>query len=357
MNHSEQCHLGLLRRAFIFAIVLATVLGAPLSCGSSGDDSQDGDDDDDDSADTDTGNADDDDDSDDTDDDACRADRCYNPCDAENKVGEFEVILDDRYTAVQGSVADGVVPVDIPDVVQTDGVCQLLAKPTYFCDPPCDPGFTCNEEGICIEHPLNHNVGKVSVVGMKDEVTMEVSTSPFFYINQGTLQHPGFDLGAAIVLTAEGGDFEPFELMGFGIGALHTDDEEIPVEKDKSAVLSWTPPAGDQAKATAAGVRIKLNVNNHGSTKKWIECHVPDSGAFEIPAALITPLMDFGLSGFPTVELARRTVDSTVISPGCVELIIHSELERSVTIPDLNSCHDDTDCPPGQICLPNLTCG
>ena len=115
--------------------------------------------------------------------------------------------------------------------------------------------------------------------------------------------------------------------------------------------------------ATASGadgdayVHIRLVVNAHGVTSGWIICEVPDTGSHTIPAPLVTSLIDLGLSGWPLVEIARRSDASTSIQSGCVELLVYSQISLPVEIPNLVSCSTDDDCPTGQACLEDLTCG
>jgi len=84
---------------------------------------------------------------------------------------------------------------------------------------------------------------------------------------------------------------------------------------------------------------------------------VSDAGSFSIPAALATELYKLGMSGFPTITITRRTADSTTITPGCIQFSVSSSLELEVSIVGLVSCIKDTECPTGQVCKVDLTCG
>lgn len=75
-----------------------------------------------------------------------------------------------------------------------------------------------------------------------------------------------------------------------------------------------------------------------------------------IEAAILTELVNLGVAGFPAIAVTRKAVGSTTISPGRVELVVSSEVERAVEIPGLTSCTDDMQCPNGQTCQSDLTC-
>ena len=68
-------------------------------------------------------------------------------------------------------------------------------------------------------------------------------------------------------------------------------------------------------------------------------------------------LLELGFSGFPSLALTRRTVDTVDLAPGCIELRVNSTTVLDVSIDGLISCSFDEDCPPDQICRLDLTCG
>ncbi|MCP4606005.1 MAG: hypothetical protein GY847_36745 [Proteobacteria bacterium] len=277
----------------------------------------------------------------------------YRTCGNDTRVGGFRVDLASDFTGVQGKVMDGVVPQDIPEEAHSIGECKLFRARSLFCDPGCEPNFTCSEDSECIPYPLSSDVGTVSVTGMKIRIDMEPNKPVNFYTNPTELPHPGFEEGADIQLEASGGEYEAFALRGFGIGPIQTDNTSIPIETDKPAVITWEPPIQEGP----GRIHISLNVSRHGGTLTWIECDVEDTGSFSIPAPIITEIIEYGLSGYPNIILSRRTMDSTTIEPGCVDLTVVSEMELQVEIPGLISCTEDEHCPDGQTCQIDLTCG
>ena len=276
-------------------------------------------------------------------------------CDYDKRVGAFLIFLAEDYTSFNGSVLDGVLPASIPEEIRTEGMCALLGPKKLFCDPACtDLGETCSESGTCIDAPLKHTVGTVTVDGMSQPLSIEPNGITFDYSKTMEEPYPGFQEGADITLKAEGGDFEPFELKAKGVSIIETDDEAILVERDSPVELTWQPSDRDGS----VYVHIKLIVDLHGtSTDGWIVCDVPDTGAFTIPSALVTDLMDLGLSGFPKVEISRRSLDTTDISLGCVELIVYSQISLPVQVPGLDSCNENDDCEEGEFCQEDLVCG
>ncbi len=280
------------------------------------------------------------------------SDLTYRPCDAADRVGEFRVALEEEFTGVQGAVADGVVPGDVPDVVETIGDCRVLAPRVLFCDPPCAGGETCDEGGSCIAYPSSHDVGTVAIAGMEAAVEMTPRAPGNFYNHTGTLPYPGFAPGAGMEMTSTGGDYAPLSLLGWGIGAIVPTMDDVLVDTGSPASVAWNVPEDPGP----ARVRIEVDLNRHGASSRSVECDVPDTGSFEISASLIETLLDAGLSGFPSVILSRRTADSMDIEPGCVEFLVVSEIEIAVEIPGLTSCTKDGDCPDGETCQGDLTC-
>lgn len=277
----------------------------------------------------------------------------YAPCAHGTRVGGFTTSLEDGYTAVQGQVLNGTNPGSVEVEQAAEGACRLWVPPSLFCDPACEVGTTCGAGG-CVALPTAVDVGQVDVAGLLDPVTMRGSAPVHFYSNRGTLRHPGFVEGAPITLSAAGADpVVAFSLSGQGVLPLVPEGTEVALAAGSPVSLRWGSPAA----GTAARVRIDLNIANHGGTPARIECVVPDTGAFDLPVGLTDQLLALGASGFPRVVLVRETVDSLVTAVGCVDFRVQSAAVLDVEIPGLISCSFDEDCPEGQICRPDLTCG
>lgn len=279
----------------------------------------------------------------------------YEPCSAEQRVGSFVIDLGAGFTSVRGQVYDAVTPRDVPVEVAAEGECRLLSAPTLTCNPGCDVSSqVCAPGNVCQPRPQAHDLGRVSVRGLKVPLRMEANPVTKAYANPASagLPHPGFEPGVSLELLSSGGDYEPISLLGWGVSGLDGVPELVPVRGGAPLELSWQPPAA----AGPARLHLNLNVNHHGSGNNWIECDVPDTGAAVIPAALIDALLERGLSGFPTLTVTRRSASSARIEPGCVELLVASSTVSDVQLDGLRSCSGPADCDPGQVCQAEFYC-
>jgi hypothetical protein len=174
------------------------------------------------------------------------------------------------------------------------------------------------------------------------------------YTNPGSLTHPGFEEGADITLAAAGGDHSAFSLRGAGIAAVEVPSDPVLIEEGSAATVTWTVPA---VASDAVRMRINLDIARHGGTPVRIECSVPDTGSFTIPEALVTQLVGFGFSGFPAIDLTRRSADSAMVDGlGCVELEVVASARVDAMVPGLTSCSSAADCEDGQTCQMDMTC-
>jgi hypothetical protein len=276
----------------------------------------------------------------------------YEPCPAEERAGGFAVILAEAFTAVQGQVKDGPAPGQAPEELATDGACRIVQAPAPFCDPACPPGETCAPGNTCVLTPVAQDVGTVAVAGMLAAVEMLARPPLYFYSATGTLPHPGVAAGAGVRLTG-GGAAGDFALLGWGVDPLAVGAPAIEVTSGAPVAVSWTPPSAEGP----VRVALELNINAHGVVGQRVTCDVEDTGAFAIPAPLVTMLFAAGVSGFPTLEVRRSSADATDTALGCVDFRVESARTIDVTIPGLESCNDDGDCTPPETCRPDLTCG
>ena len=247
-------------------------------------------------------------------------------CEASERVGAFEVVLDETYSYASGEVADGVVPSTVPIELETSGSCRMLQKNNLFCDPSCSAGQTCGNDGSCIAYPESQSVGTVTIAGLDAPVSMEPVAGSFQYFDT-SLPHPAFQPGAAIALSAQGGAHDPFDLIGVGVEALEGGNPHWRVVPGVPLTVEWT--AGTVAEAR---VFATLNVDQHGFTPVTIVCESADTGSLEIPVALIDRLLGMGISGFPSGRVTRASVDSVSTSLGCIELAVKSARVQIVTL-------------------------
>jgi hypothetical protein len=279
----------------------------------------------------------------------------YEPCAGGQRVGSFTIELNQQYTSVGGKVFDAVAPRDVPMEVASEGACTLFAAPVLQCNPACDATVqVCAEGNQCRPQPAARDLGKVTIRGLRVPLELEPNLVTRAYTNPASarLPHPGFEPGARLRLSSSGGDYTPIDLRGWGVSLLEGVANPIRVRDGQAVTLSWQAPAD----AGPARVHLNLNLNHHGSTSNWLECDVPDVGSAEIPVQLVNALLARGQSGFPTLTVTRRSVSSTSIEPGCVELLVSSESVSDVELDDFKSCGSRDDCDPGQACGPEFFC-
>jgi hypothetical protein len=112
--------------------------------------------------------------------------------------------------------------------------------------------------------------------------------------------------------------------------------------------VKWTP-------ATIPGISvifISIDISYHAGTLGVIECNCDDNGSVTIPASLIDKLKALGTSGFPKLEISRRSVGTN--STTNARFVIESQVVIPLQIPGVISC-DENDpsantCPEGYIC-------
>jgi len=274
----------------------------------------------------------------------------YGYCPQETRVGGFVVEPGPEYTSVHGVVADAVTPASVMEVQQTAGDCTLLHPRTFFCDPSCAGGLTCDATGTCIDAPRNADVGTVEVVGLAAPVVMEAIAPILVYSFTGDLPHPAYKVSDTIALYV--GDEGP-DLVAYGVEDLVVDGTSMPLDSGAASTLTWTPTTSD----VDARVRVSVDIANHGGVPAKIVCETADDGALDIDAALVDGLLEVGWSGFPTVTLVRQSADVGDLEGLCFDFVVRSTVTLNVDIEGLQSCSDDDDCPEGETCLPDLTCG
>jgi hypothetical protein len=320
--------------------MLPLLLSTFLSCTDTGDDSDPGTESDADTdADTDTDT--------DTDPETVPLD---GPCPLETRYGGFLVDASPDYTIVDGSIADGVVPVSVLEPIASEGGCQLLKRNNPFCDPTCQPEETCDFDGSCIPYPENQDLGTVTVDGLDKPVEM-ASNEPTYNYFDTSLPEGALPVGGLVTLQTEGGAFEPITLHGVGFELLTAPKTPWSINDGKPLTVLWDPP-------TAAVVRseayVKINIDQHGATPLTLYCSFADDGEGTVPAAMLDALIGAGVTGFPNGTITRRTVDSTAVAGGCAELVVSSLIEPDVNVVGYTPCNNDAMCPEGQHCNEKL---
>lgn len=283
-----------------------------------------------------------------------RAEPSGEVCPNDRRAGSLSLRMTGDRTIVDGSISDGIAPAGVYREISSAGSCQLLGPRDLFCATPCASDATCAGEDTCVPKPMKQSAGTITITGL--EAPVEVMANGITGIYSDTIldPYPLFEAGASIELSASGDVFAPFKLYGWGVPPLVTPLSTVNVASGSAVPLSWET-AGVNAEQSE--IFISFSVNVHGATTGWIECTVPDTGSFEIPAALVSDLIDLGLSGFPRMTMTRRSADSTDLSTGdCVDFEVGSQVTIELTVDGLVSCNEDAECPEGQVCTPELAC-
>ncbi len=264
------------------------------------------------------------------------------------------------YTTVLGKVYDGPTPEAIVwETAATDGDCTLATPRVPYCATPCGGAAVCVEDDVCEPYPASQTVGTVTLSGVVTDAgdtsfTMDPVANTYQKPGGVRLPYPAFAEGDPIRLDTSDTDFNAaFTVSSSGIQPLVVADGELVAQSGAGLSLAWTP-AGDMDNDP---ISVKLDLSHHGGSKGMITCETDDDGALELSATLMGQLLDLGVAGFPTVILSRQATGSTTIDAGRVDLVVSSDVEAPITIPGLVSCTDDIECPDGQSCQDDLTCG
>ncbi len=273
-------------------------------------------------------------------------------CDMAELWGAFSVEAQPLFGVVDGSVADGVVPVSILEELESSGDCTLFRRNNPFCDPACQPGFTCDHTGECIPFPENQDLGQVTVRGLLGEVAMDpVQPGNRYFATQ--LPNPPFEPAAKVLLDALSTPWGAIELEGFGVAPLVVPEDPLLVEEGEPMAVTWTASTA----VPEAQVHLEFTIDQHGTSPVRVRCDFEDTGSAEVPAATIDALMGAGVSGWPNASLSRRTVDSAAIGEGCLELRVGSITLPPVRVAGHTPCNGPEDCPDGLTCdIPTNTC-
>ena len=281
------------------------------------------------------------------------------PCTDASRVGTFtvELVEDLITTSIGGGVRTAVHPGNVWQQIATAGDCRLIVGPSLVCSTACTNPQICAGQNQCIDEPRFRGVGDVTLTGLGSS-PVAVTYAPLnstYYVSLAA-PYPPAAAGAAVTLTAAGGDLPGFTLAGRGISVLQFDTPPA-VMRGQAAAITWVAPAQPGSRVLAS-----LDIAHHGGVAARVECDFADDGSAEIPATMIDQLIDRGTAGFPELTLTRRTVDSTTIAPGCVEFQIASVIPREVTLclsagNCIISCVENSECPTGQICRTDYKCG
>lgn len=237
--------------------------------------------------------------------------------------------------------------------------CELLEPTIPQCEPLCRASKNCSAGDVCVAQAESQSAGTITVSGLSTvsgstEFTMDPlnpTTNSYSAFGDSKLLFPPFEPGTEVQLAASGGAGQPFILSATGIAPLELLTEgPVPFAEDAPLVLDWVASPESNAR-----IQINVDISHHGGTKGEIICDLEDNGHAEVPGELVTRLIQLGVAGYPTVNVARKTVGRADPGVGDVELVIASISERFLEIPGLISCNGGG-CPEGQACGQDLRC-
>jgi len=265
-------------------------------------------------------------------------------CDPASRLGGFRVANEETYTTVDGNVQSKVVTSIKSALVGNEAGCELVKRSYPFCDPACESGQVCTVDGTCVSEPKSLNLGTVSITGLAAPVSMEPVQPGNRYFDT-SLPMVGFDAGAKVRLRTSKADLAALDMNAVGVVPLELLDSTFVVERDKPLLVRWK-----KASEGKGEIRVTVNVDQHGSSPVTLECVAADVGSHEIPAKLVSALLDAGVTGFPTGHVFRESYDSTEVKKGCVDFAVASHRLAKISVVGHTPCMRPADCKAPQIC-------
>jgi hypothetical protein len=119
--------------------------------------------------------------------------------------------------------------------------------------------------------------------------------------------------------------------------------------------VNWVPPSSPVPEGQ--GATVALDFTHHAGLRGAIICTTADDGAMTIPASLVTDLFALGTAGYPSIFVTRSARRTITVGDAQMTFEVKSWKEVLVSIPGLTSCRTADDCPVGQSCRDDYTCG
>ncbi len=266
-------------------------------------------------------------------------------CPLVERLGGFVLQSYESYTIIDGSVADGVIPITVLTESTTKDECTLWVKPNPFCDPPCESGDICDLDDTCIPYPETQDLGTVTMTGLEIEVSMEPVSPGYSYFHT-SLPHPAVQPGALVTLFTGGGAYDPVKLHGFGVEDMVPLDDQWMLYAGQDLAVTWEV-APEEARSE---VILSMNIDQHGVTPTTVFCLFEDDGEAVVPSVLIDELIGAGVTGFPSGALERSTSDRTSLVEGCMDFEVSSPRVVDMRVDGFVPCTSNRDCPDGLEC-------
>lgn len=274
-------------------------------------------------------------------------------CDRAERIGSLSVALGADRTIVSGALSSGTLPTSVARVQAEAGGCELLVPRDLFCSTACPSDQACAGNDTCVPKPTKLSGGPVTVEGLLVDLEFAPNGITLDYSKTVLEPFPAYEAGAEITLRTAGATAPAFEATVYGVPQLTSSLPVVSVKHGEPSHLEWST---EGVPPEQSSIFISFSVNVHGAVTGWIECTAPDTGSFDIPAELVSSLIDLGLSGFPRVSLERRSSATVALDDGCVDVYSSSKLTLEIEVDGLSSCNRDEDCPEGQRCSEELAC-
>jgi hypothetical protein len=284
------------------------------------------------------------------------------PAGASDATGYFRIRLkekigtDQGVPTFEGKVYAGPQPSAVSwQEIGKSGACTLFKPKAVFCDPGCGSNALCVSDGVCKSFSKLISVGKITLTGAKTtDGATTITMDPILngYQPVGTqLDFIPFTEGDPVSVSAAGDSaLGKFSVSAKAISRLALLNDSIVLADGKPVQLRWTPPGKD----VGSTIFVDVDISHHGGAKGKIECETADNGSLDIAASLVDALKALGVSGFPDIEVTRKSVGTH--PQAHINLEIESSVARFVSIPGLISCTGDEECPTGKTCQQDLQC-
>jgi len=208
-----------------------------------------------------------------------------------------------------------------------EGACRFYRVAEIApCDPPCADDWTeyCTIDGQCLPFPQRVSAGTITVSGVKGG-PYPIPVGEADWYSAPATPASLFDAGAAITVSATGGDIPAFEAHVTGVGPLKAPiDGVLTLVDGAPQVVTWTK-AND-----GSTVELILQIGWHGAPPTAILwCTAPDAdGQVTIPQAMVEAFPTFGGMGlFQHPAYLRRVSRAVAASPGGpIEILVTSQM-------------------------------
>lgn len=239
-------------------------------------------------------------------------------CAPAKRIGRLEVFSEPMGSWVSGAVYGSVSIYDQElEQLETEGPCVLLRRHApATCDPLCAPSEECGADGICQPAPERKGMGLVTVTGLVKPIELEPSINMEYKF--WDFDGPPYLPGAEITWTATGDEIEGFTLHGQGVDDLVVPNLDWEVTPGVPLTIEWEPSEGP------GEITLELNVDQFGLTPVTLRCVRGDTGSQTLSAGFVQTFVQYGVSGAGRGAITRRTIDSTEVNEGCIELVVYT---------------------------------